>query len=235
MNCASADSPQGAKFCSNCGFRLNITDDDDVPMAPAVPVADGTFPIPSYVSSSEGGAPIEEVQVPHHPERSRLGFDPFVASAITMPPLEEAMASAVYWKNPSQAMLESANTKHMGGVLIIQTPDLKGKFTVAKQIHVGQILQGCKIDLSVADFVYPVTTIMAGAILGSLSVTVPRGVRVECQGVGILGTFGSLKGGQTVHVGQIEDSPLLVIKGAAILASVSVKLNEYVPPIRVVP
>jgi hypothetical protein len=231
-SCASTASPQGAKFCSNCGARLismNSTEapEPEVPMAPAVPVYDD---IPSHPA-----APVEEVQY-STPSRGQ-GYDPFVASAITMPPMteDEVMASAVYWKNPSPAMLESAKTQAVAGVFGIETSSLKGKFTVPERIQVGQVFNGCKIDMSVADFVHPVTYITGGAVFGGASLIVPKGVRVESHGVGIFGSFGSLKHGQTVHAGQVADSPLVVIKGAAIFGSVSVKVNEYAPPIRVVP
>ncbi|CAB9524023.1 Domain of unknown function (DUF1707) [Seminavis robusta] len=232
--CASTASLAGSNFCSTCGARLTEEPEVEVPMAPAVPVDTVAAPSIQAVSAEAvAEAPMTSVRVPNTSEPVRPGLDPFVQSTVTMRTLE--MESAVFYKKPTAAMLDGfAKSKAMGGILVIETSDLKGKFTVPKTIQVGQILNGAKIDMSIADFVHPVTTIVAGSVLGSLSITVPRGVRVESHGIALLGAFGGLKEGQTVHAGQIENSPLVVIKGVTILGGVTVKVNNEVMSIRVV-
>mmetsp|Transcript_10021 Transcript_10021/g.23425 ORF Transcript_10021/g.23425 Transcript_10021/m.23425 type:complete len:203 (-) Transcript_10021:320-928(-) len=157
-----------------------------------------------------------------------------VADDATNTQNSDDIRSARYFKNPTSDMLESAlqTQKTSGGVLFVTLPtNYRGKFTVPKSIKAGHLLSDDKIDLSYADFVHPVTKITAGAILGGLKVVVPKGVRVEMQGIGILGSFEYRHKGQTVGVDH--DSPLVVLKGFSILGGVDVKVNESVPPVRV--
>lgn len=144
------------------------------------------------------------------------------------------MQGATYWKHPTPAMLQqAADVDAMGGILFLMLNCKKGgKFTVPRTVHAGQILTGSKLDLSRADFVHPSTTIYAGAILGGFSLTVPRGVRVEARGLGILGAIQGLSS-QTVHAGQ-DDAPVVILSGVAILGGIKVKVNETVPPVRVI-
>lgn len=140
---------------------------------------------------------------------------------------------ANYFKNPTAQMMQRAKLEAMGGVLFVSLNcSHRGKFTLSETIAVGRILGGVRLDLSVADFVHPVTTITVGAILGGLRVTVPRGVRVEVHGFGILGSFRGLREGQTVHAGQ--EAPLVIVRGLTILAGVMVLVDESVAPIRIV-
>ena len=138
---------------------------------------------------------------------------------------------ANYFLNPTQEMLKRTQVDAMGGILFIGTWGSGGKFTLAKEIAVGRILGGDKIDLSRADFVHPITTISTGNILGGLKVIVPRGVRVETRGLGILGGFKGLDS-QTVHAGQ--DAPLVIIQGLAILGGVKATINHDAPPLKIV-
>merc|ERR1719232_2096049 len=136
---------------------------------------------------------------------------------------------ATYFKSPTADMLQQArHTRGSGGgVLFITIPiDFRGKFTVPKSIKLGHILSGDKIDLSRADFVHPVTNINAGEILGGLEVS------VQMKGIGILGDFRYRHRGQTV--GAEQDAPLIVLTGFSLLGGVEVKVNESVPPVRVV-
>eukprot|EP00980_Cylindrotheca_fusiformis_P030560 scaffold25035_cov162-Cylindrotheca_fusiformis.AAC.3 len=118
------------------------------------------------------------------------------------------------------------------GVRFVRTTERNGKYTAPKTISVLTLAGGAKIDFSLADFVYPETTILvASCITGRLTVEVPRGVRVEIRGIGILGRMRGLED-QNMPVGQ--SGPLIIVKGAAIMGGVKVVLNENVPPIKVV-
>jgi hypothetical protein len=143
------------------------------------------------------------------------------------------MNGAMYFKHPSPEMLARANNRDFNlGILFVETTERKGKFTVAQSIDVLCILGGSTIDLSIADFVYPTTTIrVIPNVLSGLKIKVPRGVRVEMQGIGILGGMKGLKT-QNIHVGQ--DGPVLIVQGVTVLGSVQVIVNDSVPPVKVV-
>ena len=204
-----ATVPEGARFCPQCGH--NLVSSDNPPMASAIPVVideDPGIAGPDYTSTVTTDAAI-------------VGEVP-------------ATSGAMYFKNPSPEILQASDTRALGGVLFIGTSNQRGKFTFPKTIHVGQVLNGQKIDCSVADFVHPVSTINVGNVLGSLKLIVPRGVRVEAKGLGILGSFKGLSyGDATVHAG--EDVPTIIIQGLTILGGVNVKVNMDVAPLRVIP
>ena len=143
--------------------------------------------------------------------------------------------SARYYKSPTPDMLERAlhTQKTSGGILFVHVlSNYRGKFAVPRSIKSGHILSGDKIDLSYADFVHPVTKINVGVLLGGVKVVIPRGVRVEMKGIGILGGFEYRRKGQTVGVDY--DAPLVVLEGFSMLGGVDVKVNESVPPVRVI-
>lgn len=235
-NCGADNAPDGARFCPSCGSGLPLSS-DEVPMAAATPLnLNDTSTVTVTATSAV-------------PEASTVTFDeePVVhasaATAFPSPPPAAATASATtneegtmyaanYFLNPTGDMLAQATTEGRGGILFIESCGSRssGKYTVPKEIASGRILSGDKIDLSYADFVHPVTTISTGTILGGLKVVVPRGVRVETRGLGILGGFKGLN--NTVHAGQ--EAPLVVVQGLAILGGVKVSLNRDAPPLRVI-
>lgn len=185
-----------------------------------------TFTSPTTNSSINNNPdPVEPSGKPFH---SVPGNDYTDQNALAEP--------AMFWKNPSPAMLERASKyQAMGGILFLATACHKGgKFTLPKTIHCGQILTGNKLDLSRADFVFPVTTIIVGTILGGMKVIVPRGVRVETTGFGILGGFKGLPS-QTVNASQVDNAPLLIVQGLSILGGAKVSVNHDVPPVQVIP
>jgi zinc-ribbon domain len=226
-NCGADNAPDGARFCPSCGLGLSNSR-DEIPMAAATPLNDDPLPIASVSATSVEPSTVTFDEPPMAPGTDQQHPQP---SYTTESPGENIYC-ANYFLNPTSDMVERAQTQAMGGILFIGTFGLlEGKLTLAKEIAVGRILGGDKIDLSYADFVHPVTTITTGTILGGLKVIVPRGVRVETRGLGILGGFKGLNG-QTVHAGQ--EAPLVVIQGLSILGGVKVDLNERAPPLRII-
>lgn len=230
-NCGST-APKGSKFCPNCGSKLEkedatnkstltnesplnrrrpTTDERDIPFVDAVPVV-----IDEEVQGASAAATIP-------------------MSALTSSSAQEDCSGATYYINPTPAMLATSCKKDvLGGILFIESSGgmcHAGKFTVPEEVVFGHVLHGDKIDLSRADFVHPKTTLQGTAILGGLTIIVPRGVRVNVKGLGILGSFSGIKS-QTVSAH--EQSPLIVVRGVSILGEVCVKINHDVPPIRVV-
>ena len=120
----------------------------------------------------------------------------------------------------------------VAGVLFVNISDQYDKIIAPKSITVATVLTGNKIDLSVADFVHPVTKIQVPVnILGGLHVIVPRGVAVETRGIGILGSFTGVKS-QGIHSGQ--DRPLVIVEGMTVLGGVHVSINKSVPPVKII-
>ena len=204
--CGSTCSlPEEALFCPHCGHSLLKNMEDPNTMDTPLAAAIPIFNIDHPAAASSTSTQI-----------SSTGSE----------------CAALYFKNPTVDMLRKNENQLLGGILFIATSNQNGKFTVPKYIYGGAILSGIHLDLSAADFVHPETKINAGTILGGLKLIVPRGVRVETRGVGILGGFKGLNT-QNVHAGQ--DAPLVTVYGLAILGGLKVTVNENVPPVRIVP
>lgn len=236
-DCGYASMPEGANFCPNCGARLMPTarkvEDDvgsraSVPTADAVPIHGGND---TYTTPSTNPAAVPMATLPPHD-----------ASTASMSGISEgpgnAPPSAMYFKKPTDSMLaqSKAGQRTSTGILFVQagTDSFHGKFTAARNIFAGHVMSGDTIDLSLADFVHPVTKVRAVAVMGHVRVIVPRGVRVRTAGVGILGEFrGSRPGGRSA-VGADQEAPLVVLEGSAILGKAEVRVNEKVPPVIVI-
>jgi len=136
-----------------------------------------------------------------------------------------------YFLNPTEAMLAQARSTFLGGVLFIYLSGPQdGKFTVPKTIRAGRVLGGVNIDMSNADFVHPVTTIDLVGVLSGAKITVPRGVRVDVRGLGILGGFRGPR--DTVNVAT--KAPLLIVRGLSVLGGCKVIVNYDCPELNIV-
>lgn len=88
------------------------------------------------------------------------------------------------------------------------------------------ILGGTELDLSDARLESHSTTITAIAICGGIDVLVPEGVRVVCDGAGVLGGF-EVSTDRRVRVHQWElpdDAPVVRVTGLALMGGVEVKI-----------
>jgi len=211
-----------------------------IPMVAAVEAdhQDAVYIHPSTVSSTT--TPIVAVGIDASDDIIGLSDAPIVdalAAPVPAPAMDKGSdcQSAMYFKNPTQEMIEQSyhTSKTSIGIMFNQSAkNFRGKFTLAKSVTAGHIMSGSTIDLSLADFIYPVTKIMVSTIMGGVHVIVPRGVRVEINGLGIMGSFCGMKAGQNIHAGQ--DAPLVVLNGFAIMGGVDVCVNENVLPVRVI-
>jgi hypothetical protein len=68
----------------------------------------------------------------------------------------------------------------------------RGPWTPARRQRVSAILGDAKLDFREALLQPGVTEVECNAILGAITITVPPGVRVECDGNAILGSFGEV-------------------------------------------
>ncbi|CAJ1937974.1 unnamed protein product [Cylindrotheca closterium] len=210
--CGYTSNPVGARFCSSCGTKLSLESEDiatmENPTATAVPISEAS---PAAEDTARGEAQADAIP-----------------RAIETNP-------ARFYKNPSDEMLKSAPGHHTHcGLLFINTPTTfnSGKVTVPRVIDVFSILDGAKIDLSVADFIHPATKVrVVPSIMSGLKITVPQGVRVEVKGLAILG---GMEGPKRQNIDVSQDAPLLLVKGLTLMGGVKVLVNERVPPIQVV-
>ena len=93
----------------------------------------------------------------------------------------------------------------------------EGVWILAPHIKPRAIFGEVRLDLSDVEWVEKHAQIDCKAFFGSILVSVPRGVFVDCAGVGILSGFNN-----RIELGSTEATHRLSIRGSAIFGSVEV-------------
>lgn len=104
-------------------------------------------------------------------------------------------------------------------VALLGGTERKGGWTPARQVNACALMGGLVLDFREARFLPGVTELTVVALMGGVEIIVPPGIRVECDGSGILGGFECLD----QHVPYTDgDRPTLRIRGVAIMGGVEV-------------
>lgn len=98
----------------------------------------------------------------------------------------------------------------------------RGLWRIPRNLRVVAVMGGVQLDLREAELPPGVTEIRAFVFMGGLDVRVPPGVRLETDGVAILGGFED-RMDETRSVGR--DAPIVRITGVAILGGVSAQVQ----------
>ena len=139
----------------------------------------------------------------------------------------------------AQARLDRLASDHSGNfqmMFIMVGPNKRaGRFCVPKNITSVALFGGARMDFRFAEFVHPVTTIVATKIFGGGKIIVPRGVKVEVSGIGIFGSFeGRFRDDGSTLSRMDNDYPTLKVTGLALFGGVSVVVDNDCPPLTVV-
>jgi hypothetical protein len=94
-----------------------------------------------------------------------------------------------------------------------------GAWALPHQLTVRALLGSCELDLREAVLSPGVTEIEVSAVFGSIEITVPPNLAVEVDGTAVLGSFEHL---ERAPARPDPDTPILRIKGKAVLGSVDV-------------
>lgn len=92
----------------------------------------------------------------------------------------------------------------------------KGRWRVKRRTNALALFGGCDLDMRDAVFEGREVTVYAFAVFGGIDITVPEGVEVRNQGVGIFGGFG---GRGTTDIDPA--APVVIVKGLALFGGVS--------------
>ncbi|TCC56470.1 DUF1707 and DUF2154 domain-containing protein [Kribbella pittospori] len=90
-----------------------------------------------------------------------------------------------------------------------------GRWRVKRRTNAVAVFGGHDLDMTDAVFEGREVTIWAFAVFGGIDITVPEGVTVRNEGVGIFGGFGA-RGSDDPH----PDAPVVVVKGLALFGGV---------------
>jgi hypothetical protein len=97
----------------------------------------------------------------------------------------------------------------------------RGLWRIPRNLRVVAVMGGVQLDLREAEFPPGITEIRAFVFMGGLDVRVPPGVRLETDGVAILGGFED-RVDESGSAGR--DAPIVRITGVAILGGVSAQV-----------
>ncbi len=103
-------------------------------------------------------------------------------------------------------------------VTILGSTDKEGEWIVPNKLRVVNVLGGNRIDLREAQLASGVTEIVVTAVLGGVEILIPPGVRVECDGWSVLGSFDSVESTS----GSDPNAPVVRIRGGAILGGIEI-------------
>ncbi|MEP7347606.1 MAG: LiaF domain-containing protein [Gemmatimonadaceae bacterium] len=98
----------------------------------------------------------------------------------------------------------------------------EGRWTLPRTMRVATIMGSAELDLREAEIGEGVSEIEVMAVFASVEITVPAGVRVECVGHAIMGTFElQMSGAPDFPPG----APVIRVKGTAYFSSVEVMVK----------
>ena len=142
---------------------------------------------------------------------------PTTAAAMPVPPPAAAASSATWQVGGGQvAAGQGGATSPI--VAIFGGSERKGGWLVPAELPVVAVFGGVQLDLTAASFAAPVVELKAVAVFGGVEITVPEGLRLEVEGVGIFGGFSHQAGDE-----GDPGAPLVRITGVAFFGGVDVK------------
>ena len=105
-------------------------------------------------------------------------------------------------------------------VAIMGGAERKGHWEPAAQISVFAFCGGAKLDFREAELLEGETVVNVFALMGGVTIFVPRDIDVEVEGSGIMGGFTHL----SQRAGD-DDVPLLRVTGLALMGGVEIKVK----------
>ncbi len=118
---------------------------------------------------------------------------------------------------PSPVVPGPAEERHLA---ILGGLDRKGVWVVPQHLHVVAFMGGADLDLRQAQFAAREVTITINAVMGGADIKVNPQTHVIMEGVGIMGGYAGPS--DSVPAELTADSPVVRIKGFAIMGGVSV-------------
>lgn len=111
-----------------------------------------------------------------------------------------------------------AVSEHKFMLAVMGGAERAGKWTPPRRMTVLSMMGGAGLDFRDATFAAPEIQVTVVTIMGGTEIIVPPGVHVECNGVAIMGGFGSSEPGQPATPG----APVIKINGLAMMGGVEV-------------
>ena len=154
------------------------------------------------------------------PSTVAAALAPLTGMAMAAPDPANAPTPAAGWYPPAGIDSSSSSV-----VAIFGGATRKGEWVMPAQLTAFAMFGGVELDLSHVTFSQAESEIVAVAVMGGVEITVPEGLTVQVDGVGIFGGFDQKAEGP----GQ-PGAPVVRIKGAAFFGGVEVKRKPRKKP-----
>ena len=141
---------------------------------------------------------------------------------MTSPPHAIPAAPAPPSRHPLVVPAEYV-PEHAGTVSFFSSQERKGEWLLPRVFRVVSVLGNVEIDLTRARVAAGTSRIEIRALFGNVEVTIPPGMRVECDGSGIAANF---EVDAQVQPPPGSDAPLISIGGTALFANVEIKVVD---------
>jgi hypothetical protein len=133
--------------------------------------------------------------------------------ALPAPQAQRVAATGTQWWP-----VEGSSASSSAVVAIFGGASRKGEWVVPAQLTAFAMFGGVELDLTRVTFAQAESEIIAVAVMGGVEITVPEGLTVQVDGIGIFGGFDQKAEGP----GE-PGAPVLRIKGAALFGGVEIK------------
>ena len=108
---------------------------------------------------------------------------------------------------------------------ILGGSDRAGPWEPPAELRIVAVMGGAKLDFREADLLEGLTEVHIVACMGGVQIIVPPDIHVDMTGFGFLGGFGSLR-----RTAPDRDSPMLRVRGFALMGGVDVKVKQIGEP-----
>jgi hypothetical protein len=176
-------------------------------------------------SSQERDATVQELQTAFADGRiTELEFDERMTLALNARTQAELSQLVADLPNSSGLSSPSISTsalsqKNGNALAILSGFERKGHWVVPAHLNVVAMMGGCVLDLRQAELTSSQTVFNIMAFMGGVEIIVPPGIRVEMQGVPVMGGWSN----RTRSENLPTNAPVVLIRGVAVMGGVDVK------------
>ena len=135
-----------------------------------------------------------------------------------------ALATPATAANPSATVSKISRhaRDHQHFVCVMGGVDKRGQWQPAQKTYCYAFMGGASLDYREAILPPGETELTIIAIMGGAEIVVPPGLRVDCDGIAIMGGFDHVDEGGAAH----SDAPVLKINGFALMGGVEISVRK---------
>jgi len=189
---------------------------NDLPPRPPVPLERAREHVIRELCEHYAHDSLDDRQLEERLDRahSAVSLQELDALVSDLPALRPETSPAIHPAQAEEVRERQTVIAVMGGAM------RKGSWVPPKHLHVFAIMGGAELDFREARFGPGIVEVTVFAMMGGVEITVPPGVRVEVEGIAIMGAFDSREEGQPPAGPSV---PVIRIGGFALMGGVEIR------------